>query len=192
MTTEQELQLVKQAQANIAAFAQLYDHYFPKIFSYCQRRLPDTDSAKDVTSEVFMAAVEHIQKFDHRKGVKFGSWLYRIAHNKIVDTYRRRGRELLDITNIPVASEHQTETAADQEYRELQIKSVLRKIKPRYQLALTLRYFQELDNPEIAEIMELNSKQVAVVLHRALKTFRRIYTKKYPTSEIFSLDERNK
>jgi len=95
-----ELRIVAQAQQDPIAFAPLYQHYFPIVLGYCQRRLNDREVAADATSQVFIRALNALPKFrpdPTRPGSTFRSWLFTIAHNIVVDTHRRdRKHQSLD------------------------------------------------------------------------------------------------
>lgn len=186
MTHEQEIALVKQAQSNIQAFDQLYRIYVKKIFSYCYYRLASKELAEDVTGQVFLSAVEKIHTFDTTRGTKFSSWLYQNAHNKIIDTVRKHGNR-----NVGEPDENLVDRNVnlDQEVilsaRQKQIANVLKDLKDSYQQVISLRFFSELDIPEIADVLNEKPKNVSVILHRALKSFKKEFTKSFPESEIF-------
>ncbi len=79
--------LALRAATEPSAFAELYTRYVVRIHRYCSRRLSDPDLAEDATSQVFLKALEGLrrQRVEH-----VASWLFSIAHNEIVDRYRRQ------------------------------------------------------------------------------------------------------
>lgn len=79
--------LAERARHDPRAFEALYLHYLDPVYRYCYRRLGSCEQAEDATSQVFLKAFAAIA--DHRPG-GFRSWLFTIAHNVVVDTYRRR------------------------------------------------------------------------------------------------------
>lgn len=88
-----ELVLIEAARHDPRAFAPLYDRYFPAIHGYCLRRLGHPENAADATSQIFINALQSLPKFRperKRTGSSFRSWLFAIAHNVIVDIYRRQ------------------------------------------------------------------------------------------------------
>ncbi len=187
MTLQEELALVEKAKKDLASFDKIYAYYFPRIFAYSINRLGNRELAEDITSQVFVAAVEGIKSFDPKKGYKFGTWLYKVAHNKIVDHYRKKKTGLFGLFGDEPAYEDNYDEELDLPQKQKEILFVLTKIKPRYQQVISLKFYSELSNEEIAEIMEVNKANVALVLHRALKAFKQTYTKVYPESEIFKL-----
>lgn len=78
--------LVAEARTNPAAFADLYERYRPSIYGFAFRRLGDPHRAEDVTSQVFLRALRGLPAY--RSG-SFRGWLFQIARNTVVDSYRR-------------------------------------------------------------------------------------------------------
>ena len=188
MTYEEELELVKQAQENIQAFDKLYRYYVKKIYSYCLYRVASAEIAEDVTSQVFLSACEKIHNFDVNRGTKFSSWLYQSAHNKVIDTYRKNSKITnYELRDDEVASDDSQEEEVNLTFLQKQIAEVLPELKDRYQQIITLRFYSELDIPEIAEVMKMKPTNVSVLLHRALNSFRKKFKKKFPETEIFDL-----
>jgi RNA polymerase sigma-70 factor, ECF subfamily len=184
MESEKEYQLVEKSKNDIRAFDELYRHYLPQIFGYCYNRIPNRTIVEDIVSDVFVSVVERIGKFEFKKGATFGSWIYRIAHNKIVDYFRKYKTLPLDESNeISEIQDNDKELQNNQ--NKIRIAKVLAEIKPRYQEIISLKYYSELSNSEIAEIV--GSDNVSVILHRALKSFKDKYHKLYPKSEIFDV-----
>jgi RNA polymerase sigma factor (sigma-70 family) len=75
-----------------AALSELYDRYEVKIFTYIYRRTGDESLAEDLTSQVFLKMLESIRDQKAWRS-SFSGWLYKIAHNLVIDHYRRRGRQ---------------------------------------------------------------------------------------------------
>jgi RNA polymerase sigma-70 factor (ECF subfamily) len=91
-------------------FAELYRRYVDGVYWYCLGRLRDAAMAEDATSQVFAQALAALPRYrDHERETAFRAWLFRIAHNVIVDAVRaRHGHEslatvadLMDHRNLP-------------------------------------------------------------------------------------------
>lgn len=101
MDTNEEKELIKQAQKNALAFGKIYDFYYPKIFGYVLRRTANFQIAQDITSETFFKALKPLWQFRF-KGVPFSAWLYRIATNETANYFRKRKYTFsLDNESIP-------------------------------------------------------------------------------------------
>lgn len=188
MTLKEELALVEKAKKDIRAFDKLYEYYLPRIFAYCYNRLASRETAEDITSLVFVGAVEGLKMFDSKKGNKFGTWLYRVAHNKIVDHYRKKKPGLFGLIGNEVEENFDPDEEVDMSQRQKQIVIVLKKLKPRYQQIISLKFYSEMDNEEIAATMATKKANVALILHRALKAFKKGFERTYPESEIFDFN----
>jgi RNA polymerase sigma-70 factor (ECF subfamily) len=97
-----ETVLLKRAQAyEEQAIAELYDHYAPRIYSYLYRRVHDAQLAEDLTSDVFVRVLQALQseQFWH---TSFRAWLYRIAHNQVIDYYRQQTWQQAQMTQFPL------------------------------------------------------------------------------------------
>lgn len=90
-----DLAIVARARSDPAAFGDLYIRYQPIVLGYCRRKLANDEIAADVTSQVFLRAIEALPRFrpdPARPGSTFRSWLFTIAHNCVVDAMRRNRR----------------------------------------------------------------------------------------------------
>lgn len=98
-----DLAIIEQARHDPAAFAPLYERYFPAVHGYCRRRIADRDRAADATSEIFARAIAALPRFrpqPARPDAGVRSWLFTIAHNVVVD-YHRRFRPSQSLDHAP-------------------------------------------------------------------------------------------
>ena len=95
------------AELNRLRSGELYDQYADRIYAYIYRRVGQAEVAEDLTGQVFMRMLEAIRTGQGWRS-SFSGWLYRIAHNLVIDYYRRRGRvTLVDIDEAaPVRATH--------------------------------------------------------------------------------------
>ncbi len=182
----EELEIVKKAKSDIKSFDDIYRYYLPKILGFCINRIPNKDIAEEITSSVFFDAVKSISKFDTTRGISFGSWLYRVAHNRIVDYFRSSSRrQTVNIEENDPGYNEDFEANLQKIENQKKISIVMSQLNKRYQEVLSLRYYSELSNDEIAKVLKTNN--VAVLIHRALKAFQQKFKKIYKDSEIFDL-----
>jgi RNA polymerase sigma-70 factor (ECF subfamily) len=97
LTAADDRTLVARARVDRAVFAELYRRYVDGVYWYCLGRLREADMAEDATSQVFAQALAALPRYqDHERETAFRAWLFRIAHNVVVDTVRaRHGHESL-------------------------------------------------------------------------------------------------
>jgi RNA polymerase sigma-70 factor (ECF subfamily) len=193
LSVTEELSLVAAAKTDISAFERLYDLYFNYIYRYCRNRLPNKEMTEDVVSLVFTKAITAIKQFDTSKGFRFGSWLYKTAHNAIIDLLKKeRHSQKVSLDDIEEFSEL---TASDPDYAEkteerTRVLTVLETMHERYQFILTLRFFEDLSIERIAAVMNMKPIHVSTILYRALTQFKQKYCARYKTNDIFDLNNR--
>ncbi len=155
-----EAALVQRASArDTEAFADLYELHLGRIFRYFYYRLGRREDAEDLTEQVFLKAWQSIDGYDCR-GVPFSAWLFRIAHNLLVDEKRshRETAELDEALEIEDAATTPEELALlRMEARELA--DALRQLSPLEQSVVMLRFFEGLDHRAVAAV--INKSQVA-------------------------------
>lgn len=83
-----EAGLVERARSDPEAFGVLYDRYLTRVYRYIYARSGNHADAEDLTAQTFHRALERLETFEWR-GVPFAAWLFRIAHNLLVDRARR-------------------------------------------------------------------------------------------------------
>ncbi len=172
---EQIEELVLRAQeGNADAFAELYDHFVDPIHRYIYFRVPKED-AEDLTEQVFLKSWEKIKQY--KPGMKsFSAWVYRIAHNLVVDSYRfKKDKEFVELTpNIPeYKREHNPIKMTEQSLHSDKLKVALSKLKGNYKQIVILKFINELDNSEIAKVLKKSEGSVRILQFRALKALKR-------------------
>jgi len=173
MTPEQERRVIQRARKDPQAFVHLYDAYFPRIHAYVRYRVSDPQDAEDLISDVFFRAIRRLGGFKWRKEGSFAAWLFRIAHNVIVDYYRKHRAVLLslDSDNLPKLANHTPspeETLAQEEAFQ-RMRALVTTLSPRRQEIVTLKFFGGLRNREIASVLGLDERTVASHLSRGLR-----------------------
>jgi RNA polymerase sigma-70 factor (ECF subfamily) len=184
MDLSEEKELVRQAQKAPDAFAKLYDQYYPKIFGYILRRTANLEAAQDITSETFFNALSKLWQFRWRN-ISFSSWLYKIATNEINQYFRKAEykksvslEELQEQGFEPISShdpeseliEAQEQLKQHQEFLEIQGKIV--RLSAKYQEVIALRFFEQKQIKEIAEILGKKEGTIKSLLYRAVEKLR--------------------
>ncbi len=196
MQPETERAYIQEARRNPRAFVHLYDHYFPRIHAYVRYRVHGQQDAEDIIAEVFLKAMRRIRSFKWRHENSFAAWLFRIAHNRIVDYYRRRGQvEIVEMALNPGESASgngsksaaaltscalRPEEALTQQETFQQMRSLIETLSPRRREVITLRFFGGLRNKEIADILDLDERTIASHLSRGLRDLRARYAAQTP------------
>lgn len=155
------------------AFGKLYDLFVNQIYRYVFYRVGE-DDAEDITELVFLKTWENINQY--RKGnCSFSSWLFRIAHNAVVDHYR--ARQATDELSDDIEDHRKEADASLQAHRDLDQKllnKAMAELKDHYKQILVLKYINEFNNEEISHIMGRSQASLRILQFRALKSLKRI------------------
>ncbi len=152
------------------AAASLYRLYADQIYRYVYYQTRDPDLAADLTSEVFLRMLEHIDRYNHR-GVPFRAWLFKVAHNLVIDHFRERARF--------AAGEafSDNEPAAEPELPDVdrhRLTEALNRLTGEQKQVVLLRFIEDLDIKEVAAILGKTEGAVKALQHRALAALRRL------------------
>jgi RNA polymerase sigma-70 factor (ECF subfamily) len=168
-----EERLIRQAQEDPAAFGVLYERYVDQIYSYIYYRTSDRQEAEDLTSRTFHHALRYLPRYELR-GVPFSSWLYRIAHNLVVNWYRDRSQQqMIPLDELALRSnDHLPHRAAQSEEREALLAAIHRLPADR-QALLILKLSQGLSNAEIGQILGRSEGAIKQLYYRTLRALHR-------------------
>ncbi len=154
------------------AFAKIYDLYVTPIYRYIFYKVSDSD-VEDLTEILFLKAWENIRKYKKRKNTSFKSWLFRIAHNLVVDHYRlNREHASLDPWISDTKKEADPARLAQDSLNNEQLKMAISKLKRGYQQILILKFINDLSNTEISEVLKKSEGSVRILQFRALKALK--------------------
>jgi len=157
------------------AFGFFYDQYAEKIYKYIVFKVSNRELAEDLTHEVFLLTWQHI--IEDKSIGNLRAYLYRIAHNKVVDHYRQKSRQTQLLTDDHPASEK----TATYDQGEIQIlKRHIQALKPEYQEVVVLRHIDGLSIEEICTILQKDKNNIRVTLHRAMNKLKESYQGSLP------------
>ena len=159
------------------AVANFYRQASPKIFHYLAKKLPRED-AQELTNDVFLEAIDSMHLL--KKDGNLGSWLYSIAHNKMVDYYRKRKIKSLLLSQIPyleiVAREiSQPEFQFEKNRIKDKIKQTFYQLSENHQRILSLHYEEGVPVKDLALTFNISFKATESLLYRARRKFQVIY-----------------
>ena len=179
-TRHDEAALVERAVASDAdAFGALYLLHMDAIYRYVYMRVGDAEDAEDLTEQVFLKAWEALPGYQQR-GNRFTSWLYRIAHNVVVDQHRRRRQPILSMPLSEMGAwESKQSTALDQIIKAEEatvLASAIAQLDDDQQQVIILRFVEGLGHAEVARIMNKSKGACRVIQHRALAVLNRLLT----------------
>jgi RNA polymerase sigma-70 factor (ECF subfamily) len=167
--------LVKRAQeGDVDAFGELYDRHHRRIFRYVWGRVRDERLAQDLTGEVFTRMVVSLSTY-RPTGIPFRAWLYRIAHNLVVDHYRKEGRHVivpLDYAEDLSVEKNDPFLVVERRLTLERVKDALARLDPAQQEVVVLRFLAGLSLKEVALTLDRTVAAVKSLQHRGLVTLR--------------------
>lgn len=159
----------------LEAFANIYNLYVNDLLSFGISLGFDEDTCRDAAHDVFYKMYKDKNKLVHVKDAK--SYLFRCFRNRLFNIYNKTSRvspltdeETPFTTNITILDT----IIGKEELEKLQltVSELLNELTPRQREAIYLRYMQELDYEDIAEILKMNSNSARRLVHRGFKALR--------------------
>ncbi len=177
MRPKEEKSLIELAKRRDSeAISELYNRNVDAIYRYIFFRVNDSVTAEDLTADVFLKALESIDRYTDI-GLPFSAWLFKIAHARVIDHWRkgqRRPQVELD-ESLPSKDTGLPAPGADMDNAAL--KQAIRLLNAEQQQVVTLKFHMGLSNEEISHIMDKTEGAIKALQHRALASLARILEK---------------
>ncbi|MFN2144269.1 MAG: RNA polymerase sigma factor, partial [Anaerolineales bacterium] len=151
--------------------------YLDPIYRYVHYRLPNVEEAEDLTERVFLKIWELICDQKITKINNFQAWLYRVAHNQVIDYHRKKKPITIDTqeeTGLFGKSDLNTESDVQKKLDQQALLAAVEKLDDQSQEVIVLRFMNDLSHAEVAKILDLEPGHVRVLQHRAINQLRKI------------------
>lgn len=155
------------------ALAQIYETYSPGLYRYSMRRLSDEAVAEDCVAETFS---RFLQALKASRGPEsfLQAFLYRVAHNWIVDHYRSGPMQPQELTEEHTDENADPEKDAGQRLQRQHLQVAIRKLTPDQQQVIALKYLEGWENEDIALTLKKPVGAIKSLQHRALAALEKI------------------
>ncbi len=174
-------QIIEDFKTDTEAFEQVYNFYYERILRYLLKRTMSAETAYDLTADTFIKAFESFHKFKWT-GVSIKVWLYRIGINSLKN-YRRRP-EMSPLTNALEGHESLVADTKD-ELKALdksmfgdadlsRLSDAIATLKPDHQNVISLYYFSEMSQADIAKTINRSVSSVKSLMHRAMSNLKQL------------------
>ncbi|MFC1859992.1 sigma-70 family RNA polymerase sigma factor [Chloroflexota bacterium] len=155
------------------AFAQLYEEHFDKIYRYVTLKTGNETEAEDMTQQVFLNALKSISSFKW-KGIPFSAWLFRIAHNQVVDYFRKKKRTDVPLDESLVSSDNDNpQVITEQKVDIEQLLQATNQLTEAQREVISLRFAGALSIAEAAKAMGKSQGAVKALQHSAIVALRK-------------------
>ena len=154
---EKDFNLIeKVARGDSDSFSSLYDQFHISVFNYILRLVHQTEVAEELLQETFLGVWQSAKRFRKKSSVK--TWIFRIAHNKVVSWLRKQGRlQTSLLENITSSSQARYDNLPEeisiQNWEHDQVRAALNKLTPSHRAVIELTFVNGFAYSEIAEIL---------------------------------------
>jgi len=155
-------------------FLALYDYALPYVYGYLLARCGRPVLAEELTADTMLAAVDAVAKSPPLS--LSTAWLLGIARHKLVDYWRRLGREERSLRSLASQAPDEAEDPWDVHLDSLRARATLERLAPQHRAVLTLRYLDDLPVADVAEVLDRTMHATEALLVRARTAFRRAYS----------------
>jgi RNA polymerase sigma-70 factor, ECF subfamily len=163
----------ERARSESDSLSELFELYYDRIARYITSRVGNRDVAEDMASDVFVRAVESYGSYKDR-GLPIQAWLFRIAHNLVIDHYRRAAKR----KSVPLDEIGEISGGGDP-FREVDLKLSMERVAEVMQLlnqgqqeVISLRLIGGLSAEEAGNIMGRTPGAIRELQRTALKALR--------------------
>jgi len=164
---------------NEARLISLYDEYYNKIAHYAFVRIGDRTEAEDLAGEVFLKALESLKSYEER-GIPMQAWLFRIAHNLVVDHLRKAAkRKTVSIDTVQIEAEADPVALADRNIELEKVAGAMEQLTSEQREVLRLRFFGGLTSKEAGSILKKSDGAVREMQRAAVEKLRRLLVTDY-------------
>ncbi|MDD5311873.1 MAG: sigma-70 family RNA polymerase sigma factor [Dehalococcoidia bacterium] len=170
-----EEQIVQRAvNGDREAFTALYDMHFDKIYRYIYVKVRSQAEAEDLTQDVFIKAYEAIKSYKWRD-LPFTAWLFKIAHNRVIDHVRKTSKEKkTGLEEAGAIASGDPVYMTEQNFEIYQLKDALEKLPDAQREVATLRFISELSIAEVAVTLGKSEGTVKALQFNAIASLRKL------------------
>ena len=172
-TRDRERTVSRRREIDREGLAAIYEEYYQPIYCYVYRQVSDVETARDLAAEVFHRLLRTAQKGNgpdrHPKG-----WLYRTAHNLVVDHYRRQQhRQHLPFDEELAQGSGDPADTVERRSEAAEVRAALQELTPDQQQVIALKFLEGMSNQEVAEVLDKTVGSIKALQHRALAALQR-------------------
>ncbi|MDP2104005.1 MAG: RNA polymerase sigma factor, partial [Candidatus Gracilibacteria bacterium] len=174
-----DFQIIEQTKKHPDDFAYIIDRYEQKLFNYIMRSTDiSVAEAEDLLQEIFIKVYKNI--FEVSEDLSFSSWIYRIAHNHIIDHFRKNSKiekmslddESYSFLINNIKSDFSPDVDLDRKETREMVQKALSKIRKEYREILVLKFMEDKSYDEISDILRIPIGTVGTLINRAKKDMK--------------------
>lgn len=166
--------LIKAKKGETAAFGEIYNLFFKRIYTFIYYRVSHKETAEDMAEEVFLKAYTKLGSIKQAKSLE--AWLYQIARNLIIDYYRNK-KELVELKEIEQTLSYDDTVLEVLELNHQQkiLNELLKELPEDYRQILKMKFFEGLSNEIIAQLTNKSEGAIRVAQFRAITKLKELF-----------------
>jgi len=178
MLEEEHLYIERARAGDAASFGRLYDHYMAPIYRFIAIKVGTRQEAEDLAHEVFVSAWQKLPQYE-AQGFPFGSWLYKIARNRVIDHYRTKKVQVsiddaIAVDESQFGIQHDADEQIDTGLDMAAVTEALEQLTSEQREVIRLRFMDDLSPAEIAKVLDKREGTVRIIQHRAIQKLKSI------------------
>ncbi len=158
------------------AFGEIYDIYLTDIYRFIYYKVTHKEIAEDLTEDAFFKAWNNIDKYQKTK-YPFSSWLYRIANNTVIDYLRKENISIDELVDEIKDDRVNVAESANGYFDQVLLQKALVQLPENQREAIILKYVNDLQNKEIAIVLDKSETAIRILLSRAIAKLKEIIQK---------------
>ena len=167
---------IDEREYNESTLSSLYEEYYDKIARYAYYRVGNKAEAEDIAGEVFLKALKSLKSYKER-GIPMQAWLFRIAHNLVVDYFRKMQKhKTVPIDNVQIESGINPAMVAEEKVELERVKKAMEQLTQEQREVLRLRFFSELTSREAGQLLNKSDGAVREMQRAAIEKLRNLLT----------------
>jgi len=170
--TLDEALMLQFAAGDIVAFERLYATHHDALFRYLTRALNNASLAEEFSQDVWMRLIDARARYSAK--AKFRTYLFRIAHNRLIDHYRRQQPISLTDTGLEPCVVDTVEQERDSEWKNKILREAIDRLPIEQRSALALQIHGEFSLQQIAEMTGVGRETVKSRLRYAMEKLREV------------------
>ncbi|MBL7804979.1 MAG: sigma-70 family RNA polymerase sigma factor [Saprospiraceae bacterium] len=171
---------------NTHDFTLLYRRYAGKVYAKCITMLSDNALARDATQDIFIKVLLNLARFNEQSS--FSTWIYSITYNYCIDMIRKKKKVPLifteDIGKVGEKPEVEVPDSVLLEMKQDRLEKVLDRLPPGDKAILLMKYIDDLQIKDIAEVLDKSESAIKMQIMRAKQKAQSIYDELYETDPL--------
>ena len=157
-----------------AELADVFEQYYERVARYAYVHVGDRMAAEDIAGETFLKALKALSSY-REKGLPMSAWVFRIAHNLVVDYLRQKDRRRsVPLDGLEILVDGGPHETAESRLELERVKQAMRRLSPAEQEVVRLRFMAELSSKEVSAVMHKSDGAVRQMQSTAVAKLRRL------------------